>query len=155
MIFAYVNVNYMQNPPVALGHKDHMATTRSVACDPTMSQGRWAKWACCSKDGVRNNQKDQKDQNGSCGLCPLPSLSLHVQLQIEAQTFRPGQPGPVLSLQCQAPAFDGPQHGDFSPNCNQSTMFCHFFSGALGMMISGSMTCPPAFAPDDARPGRV
>lgn len=51
MIFAYTMLITSKNPPVALGHKDHMATTRSVACDPTMSQGMWAMWACCSKDG--------------------------------------------------------------------------------------------------------
>lgn len=133
--------NYMQNPPVALGHKDHMATTRAVACDPTMSQGRWARWACYSKDGVRNNQKYQKTKEGSCGLCPLPTLSLHVQVQIEARTF--ATRGPFLPFQCQAPAIA------------VINLSCSVTLRGAGDDDQRQHDSPPAFAPDDARPGRM
>lgn len=62
---------------------------------------------------------------------PLPTLSLHVQVQIEAQTFATRA---RVFLQCQAPAIASLQ----SIHHVRSVT-----SGALGMTISDSMTVHP------------
>lgn len=86
-------------------------------------------------------------------LCPLPTLSLHVQVQIEAQTF------PTRARTCLPPV-PGTRIAGLvcSPGTFLQAAVSHHFlslSEELGIMISGSMTCPPAFAPDDARPDHV
>lgn len=125
MILASVMLITMQNPPVALGQKDHMATTRSGACDPTMSQGMWAKWACYSKDGARNNQQSQEKSRGLVCLCPTAD-PLYACAGADRSTDVPDQ-GPFLQYNSNARH----PHGCFCSTGHSGTLaVLHRFSVA-------------------------
>ena len=94
-------------------------------------------------------KKTKKKPKGSCAcvhcrpsLCMCRCRSKH----------RHSRPGPV-------PAFHHPHRwSGLQPGALLQAAVPHHFlplSEELGIMISGSMTCPPAFAPDDARPDRM
>lgn len=154
MILASVMLITMQNPPVALGQKDHMATTRSGACDPTMSQGMWAKWACYSKDGARNNQQSQEKSRGLVCLCPTAD-PLYACAGADRSTDVPDQ-GPRARSYRTTPM----------PGTRMAVSAARGHSGTLAVLhrflsLPGAgdedqrqHDMPPVFAPDDARPGR-
>lgn len=112
-----------------------MATTRSGACDPTMSQGMWALWACYSKDGVRNNRQSQE----------MPQALSCVRFVSHS---RADQSTDILGQGLHCSMSNARHPHSLAPSAARpllakySSIFCHS-PDVLGMRmrISASMTC--------------